>query len=362
MIRCVSVSSYMGPYISNYILSEIALEQKFREQGDYLVHVFPKDVENKEWVRLFREIDAKLYFIEYKPGTNWSIKTLRKIFRGEKANVIHCHFGGWDIDAKLAAPFIPMIWHQRMYPTLSPWQRKYKYWLKYNILGMFCTRHIAISEAVYETITSITNKKTYCIPNSIDFNRVQIDLEQRLSRNDNNEPCKILLFGYSPLSKGLDVAYKACSLLAKKGHNVELDVVSQSQSDQYIAENYTPPPSWFKVLPPISNVSDYYNKTDIFLSASRAEGFCNSLLEAIYCGCPAVYSDIAGTRWAAGFAHTFEYAVESPEALAKAILLCIADPISREEIEANRKKAVTNYSMETWVEKVYQVLVESHKH
>lgn len=361
MIRCASVSSYMGPYISNYILSELALERKFKEQGDYMVHVFPKDVENKEWVRLFREIDAKLYFVEYKPGTRQSVRTLRKIFRNEKVNIIHCHFGGWDLDAKLAAPFIPTIWHQRMFVNLDTRKRRIKYWLKYNILGMFHTRNVAISEAVYEAITSITNKKTYCIPDCIDFNRVQIDLEQRLKKKKDDEPYRILLFGYSPMVKGLDVAYKACELLAAEGHFVELGVVSQSESDRYIAEHYHPQPTWFKKLPPISNVSEYYNKADVFLSASRSEGFSNSLLEAIYCGCPAVYSDIEGTRWAAGFAHTVVYAVESPEALAKAILLCTAKPVSREEIMANREKAVANYSMEAWVEKIYQVLVESHK-
>ena len=361
MIRCVSVSSYMGPYISNYILSELALERKFKEQGDHLVHFFPKDVENKEWVRLFREADAKVYFLDYKPHTLHNVRALRRIFNEEQANIVHCHFGGWDLAARRAAPFIPMIWHQRMFVNLDTRQRRLKYWLKYNILGMFRTRNIAISEAVYEAITSITNKKTYCIPNCIDFNRVQIDWEQRLNRNTGNEPYKILLFGYSPLVKGLDVAYKACEWLASKGHHIELGVVSQSESDRYIAEHYQTQPSWFKVLQPISNVSEYYNKADVFLSASRSEGFSNSLLEAIYCGCPAVYSNIPGTRWASEFNHTFMYEVESPEDLAQAILACVAIPITREEIESNRDKAVANYSMNAWTEKIYQVLLESHK-
>ena len=359
MIRCASVSSYMGPYISNYILSELALERKFKEQGDYLVHVFPKDVENKEWVRLFREIDAKIYFIEYAPGTLRSIKTLRRIFKEENINFVHCHFGGWDIDAKMAAPFTPMVWHQRMYVNLNTTKRKIKYWIKYNIIGMFNTIHIAISEAVYEAITSITRKKTYCIPNCIEFERVKINLSKRLQKSRNNDTCKVLLFGYSPYVKGLDIAYKACDILDKKGMKIELDVVSQAQSDKFIAENYQPFPSWFKVLQPSSDVSGYYNETDIFLSASRSEGFSNSLLEAIYCGCPAVYSDIPGTRWASTFAHTFEYEVESPESLANAVERCFNTPITEEVIEDNRKKALQTYSIGAWVENVYKVLAEN---
>lgn len=362
MIRCASVSSYMGPYISNYILSELALEHKFKEHGDYLVHVFPRDVENKEWVRLFHEIDAKVYFIEYAPGTIQSIQTLRRIFNKENINVIHCHFGGWDIDARLAAPLTPTIWHQRMYVNLNTTKRKIKYWLKYNILGMFNTVNIAISEAVYDAITSITKRSTYCIPDCIEFERIKIDLPQRLRKSNNKGKCKILLLGYSPYVKGLDIASKACDILEKKGLNIELGVVSQPVSDKYIAENYQPRPLWLNVLKPSNNVSEYYNEADIFLSASRSEGFSNSLLEAIYCGCPAVYSNIPGTKWASTFAHTFEYEVESPESLACAIEKCYNTPITEEIIEENRKKAVEIYSIDSWVEKVYKVLNEHHQH
>ena len=150
MIRCASVSSYMGPYMSNYILSEIALERKLREQGDYLIHVFPKDVEDREWGKLFKSEKSKVYYIDYDPGSIKSIKTLRSIFRKERINVIHCHYGGWDLDSKLAAPFTPTIWHQRMYVNLDTRMRRIKYWLKYNLLGVFRTCNIAVSKAVYD--------------------------------------------------------------------------------------------------------------------------------------------------------------------------------------------------------------------
>ncbi len=361
MIRCASVSSYMGPYISNYILSELALEKEFRKKGDYIFHVFPKDVENKEWVQLFRDLDAKLYFIDYKPGTFGSIRLLRKIFKKEKVNIIHCHFGGWDLDAKLAAPFTPTIWHQRMYVNLNTRKRRFKYWVKYNILGMFKTQNIAISDAVYEAITSITHKKTFCVPNCIDFNRLCPDLNCRLQKKDKNHIWKILLFGYSPYVKGLDVAYKACELLNKDGKQIELNVVSQDISDKYIEENFNPLPRWFKVLKPSNNVSEYYNQSDIFLSASRSEGFSNSLLEAIYCGCPAVYSDIPGTKWAKEFGQTYEYEVESYKSLASAILKSISIPTSIGIIEKNQKEALQTYSIDSWTKYIYIILSDFHK-
>lgn len=361
MIRCASVSSYMGPYISNYILSELALEKEFHKRGDYIIHIFPKDVEGKEWVQLFKSLDAKLYFIDYRPKTYWSIKLLRSIFKKEKVNIIHCHFGGWDMDVKLAAPFTPTIWHQRMFVNLNTTKRRVKYWLKYNILGMFNTQNIAISDAVYEAITSITNKKTFCVPNCIDFQRLSPDLSYRLLKKDNNHIWKVLLFGYSPYVKGLDVAYKACELLNKEGKQIELNVVSQDISDKYIEDNYTPLPGWFKVLKPSNNVSEYYNQSDIFLSASRSEGFSNSLLEAIYCGCPAVYSDIPGTKWAREFGQTYEYEVESSDSLASAILKSISMPISVDVIENNQKIALQTYSIDSWTKYIYIILSDFYK-
>lgn len=357
MIRCASVSSYMGPYISNYVLSEIAIEKKFKEKGDYLIHVFPKEVEDKGWGNLFREIGAKVYYIDYKPGTWASIRDLRSIFKEENINIIHCHFGGWDIDSKLASPFIPIVWHQRMYVNLISPKRRIKYWLKYNVLGALRTYNIAISEAVYDAIKSITNKPTYYIPDCIDFSRIQIDLDRRMMPY---EPNKILLFGYSPIVKGLDIAFKACEILNREGISVELDVVSQAESDDYIKKNYDPKPKWFKVLGPTDNVSEYYNNAAIFLSASRSEGFSNSLLEAIYCGCPSIFSDIPGTKWAADFEHTFEYEVESEMSLVEAIKKCLNQSITKEEIDRNRAKALSNYSIDQWINKVYSVLDNNH--
>lgn len=356
MIRCASVSSYMGPYISNYILSEVALDCKMREAGQYLIHIFPEDVKEMPWVRLFEEINAKLYFIKYSPRSITSIRTLRRIFKQEKINLIHCQFGGWDFDVKLAAPFTKTIWHQRMSVNLDTVVRKVKYWIKYNVLGLIRTYNIGISQAVAEAISSIAYHKAFCIPNAIDFNRLHIDAPQ-IYHSDNNNSYKILLFGYSPYVKGLDIAYKACKLLNEKGIGVQLSVVSQKSSDELIKSTYSPFPLWFNVLPPSSNVSEYYQATDAFLSASRSEGFSNSLLEAIYSGCPAIYSDIPGTKWAAEFKHTYIYPVEDALKLAQTIENIIKDNISAEDIKYNRALAENKYSMTAWVQNIYNTYI-----
>ena len=357
MINCASVSLFMGPYINNYVLSELALDARFRAEGNRLIHIFPKDVENYEWVPLFREQGSTLYFVEVCPRTWRSISTFRKIFNKEHINLIHVHFGGWDIDTKIAAPTIPAVWHQRMSVNLDTCKRRFYHNLMYKVIGRYKTHHIAISDSVYQAIQSLTNNKTYIINNGVDFSKLH--LKSKAGLFNNCSLTKVLMFAFSPLGKGFDIAYRACEIINRENIRVELDVVTQRKTNAYIEENIPQIPSWLKILPPTSSVADYFDNADIFLSASRSEGFCNSLLESIYCGCPAIYSDISGTRWASQFHNTFMYEVESPESLVKAIEQCISTPINIEDVEQNRKLAQERYSLEAWVNKVYPALMES---
>ncbi len=53
-------------------------------------------------------------------------------------------------------------------------------------------------------------------------------------------------------------------------------------------------PAWIKLLEPVENISAYYDEAAAFLSPSREEGFCYSAVEAAWCKCPVIASDISG--------------------------------------------------------------------
>jgi glycosyltransferase involved in cell wall biosynthesis len=57
-------------------------------------------------------------------------------------------------------------------------------------------------------------------------------------------------------------------------------------------------PAWVRIVEPREAVGDLFAAADVFLSASRDEGFPYSLGEALANGLPVVCSDIPGTQWA----------------------------------------------------------------
>jgi glycosyltransferase involved in cell wall biosynthesis len=78
-------------------------------------------------------------------------------------------------------------------------------------------------------------------------------------------------------------------------------------------------PPWMRLAPEVDDVSGYYAASDVFLSASRLEGFPYGLAEAIATGLPVVRSDIWGTAYAADLPATVTFRLEDPDDLAHAV-------------------------------------------
>lgn len=351
-IRCAFVSSYMGPYYSNYVASVISFERAMQRKGYFSVYVFPKDVENYAWVDKLRAVNDKLFFMDYRPHSVNNFRELRRIIKENNINLIYSRMCGWDFTAHFAAPELPIIWHMEMRVIVDEPIRKIKNWLKFRILGFGKTYHIAVSQPVTDSINSL-RPHNCCkfIPNALDLSRL-VAKESIFDLSTKN----ILVFGYDPIVKGVDIALDACEIVNRDKVCVNLLISSQEKTYQYMRERYNKIPSWVELLPPTDNVSEIYNRADVLLSSSRSEGFPYGVAEALFSGLSVIYSSIPGTKWAGEFKSTYEFPTENATALADTIQHYLLHPITQDERESNKALLIQKYSIETWIQSVMDVI------
>lgn len=347
----IIITSYDGPYGGNFIASLKSLDKKIKSEGLNTVYIFQQKVKNFSWISDVEAFANKLYFLPYKPNSIANIRKIRKIVFGENAVLIYSRMCGWDIAAHLAAPNIPIIWHMEMNPNLSIPIKKLKYFGKYRIIGRKNVYSISVSNPGSEALNSLNlNNPCVSIPNAADFTR--LCLQPKLL-NQPTKPIKLLVFGYNPIVKGLDLALDACEKINQNETCCTLLVSAQAPTYQYLADRYKgQKPSWLKLLEPIENVAVLYDEADVILSPSRFEGFSFCLLEALYCGLPAVYSDIPGTNWVDEMQGVYKFCSGDSNDLVRAINECASSFITGENYSHNRSIIESKYSMGAWSAKM----------
>ena len=349
--RCLIIASLMAEHKTNYVYNMLALIKKFHANGDEIVFIFPKAKTNAEWVDEIRQEGCKVYFLDYKPYSLSNVNFVRKIIKDEKINLVQSDYTGWDITVKLAKPFIPTIWYERMRVNDKDTVKKIENLIKYKIVGAFNTFSVGISDDVYNSLCFLSNKKR-CekIYNAFDTSRFSLSYQKV-----ENDIKTYLMFSYSPMVKGTDIVCDAMEELNRDGVKARLIIVSHGVNDDYLNSRYKQLPEWLTVEKPRSDVEYYYSRADSFISASRSEGFSYALLEAIYMGMGCIASDIPGTSWSERFRGVKYFKSGDSNSLLETLKQDINSNISKENADFNRQKTLTDFSFDNWVEKVYQL-------
>jgi len=353
-IKCGFISSFDGPYYSNFVASIISLEKNMQQRGIETVYIFPSKDKDFEWMNSLRELTDKIYFLEYKPKSLSNFVKVREIFKKEKVNLIYSRMSGWDFIARFAFPFLPVIWHMDYRVNVVDKKRRFLNLIKFRLLGFGKTYHIAASLPVADAINTLRPKnKAVGIVNSVDFSRLNKKESHSITK-----PYKLLIFGWLPEVKGLDTTLDAVTKLNENELKYELLISSQPLTEEYMEERYgNNIPSFVKMLPPTDNVAELYDEADIMISASRSESFSFCLAEAIYSGLPVVFSDIPGTSWAKEFKCAHEFKTGDADDLIRA-LKGVRDKITDEELNFNRELMQQKYSMDAWSEKIIDYINE----
>jgi|SRR5919199_354500 glycosyltransferase involved in cell wall biosynthesis len=265
-------------------------------------------------------------------------------------------------------PSTPMVWGVRASNVdLSryDWLSRLTFQLE-CFLSRFADLIIVNSHAgcAYHLAHGFPAKKMVVIPNGIDTERFQPDLEARVTvRSEWGIPEQKVLIGLvgrlDPM-KDHPTFLRAAALLYQQRQDVCFVCVGTGSED-YAQELYeltrelgiSDRVIWAGARADMPRV---YNALDISVCSSYGEGFPNVIGEAMACGIPCVVTDVGDSALIVKDAGVV-VPPQNPEALAAGLALCLEKNGSTMKIKA-RPHIIQNFSVQNLVEKTEQLLMD----
>lgn len=147
------------------------------------------------------------------------------------------------------------------------------------------SKNVVIANYLYKYLTEQTGgKKPYQIPFAIDGSKYFI--KNRIEDRDRYSVC--MMYSTEP-RKGSSFGLQALFELKKKYPLLNVTMFSVSNAPEGL-------PHWIKFYQNSPNLCDLYNKAAVFLGPSNQEGCALPPMEAMYCGCAVVCTNIDGHK------------------------------------------------------------------
>lgn len=357
---------FNSPYGGSFFQSLLKLEHRLNEEGTDMVYLFHADTSHYVWVQNLIKQRKKIYFLS---GNFFKdIFIIKEILVKHNIKYVHAHFAGlkylfmFNIVKKLYNKRLFIIRHLRNHDQPRGFVGESMRGLLNHVdLYIGCSESVAVE---YQKNFRIDERKITYVTNAIDFNRLnKFDCLKRQDYHINKEATIFLLFGFDYYRKGVDLVLEAMDKLVLQGHDAYL-LLSLSTNreviESKIIDRFKKIPDWLRILNPREDIASYYHLSDYFISASREEGFCNSLVESAYCERPIITSDIPGPG-SLNIPHTYKFLSEDIGELQNAMisLISLTDD-QRSRIATEQREYVTkNFDLDKWanqITKVYKTL------
>lgn len=354
MKNILLISNYAAPYRGNFIPSLEAVERHL-PSGSKVFYAFPLVAQNIPWMQEFA-LHHKVVFLQTafygKKPHRRSLALLIELIKQEQIDVVHTHFiegniNLWLLKRRIGIRFVANL-HNHYIPTGRLWA--WRAWLFRTTNDCVIGDSPSVSESAYAI--RVKHKNVVTILNSIQFSRLD---EYKLLDWKNQYTYNVLMFGYPWHRKGVDIVARAVHRLREKGVSISLHIAQSGgveATNEGIKQALGRFPDWVVNLPPIESLADYYNSADIFISAGREEGLSYSPIEAAYCQCDVICSNIPGNP--TDIPTIGLYSVEDVDALSALILERLA--FSAEKRLNNKKQqhdyVFEHYNVEDWAKEV----------
>lgn len=356
MDNILQVLNYAANYRGNFMDSLKELDGQLHERRQYCVYVFmisKTDGLKIDWISEMISESIPVYFMP--SGMFEGMVEIRKIVRRHQIGIIHTHFLNAKqffvikISALLSKKDIVVHFHNHAAPSNHLIKRFVR-----KILYRNC-KMIGVSASVTDGLKHIyPYNRCYEVDNAIDFGRLDKFSNLFFIQNEKSFGAKkCLIFGFDYERKGVDLALEAVSQIVDSGENIVL-LISLSTNEDFvkrkILERFGEIPSWVICLKARNDVATLYRNVDVFLSPSREEGFCYSVVEAAYCNCNVVASKIPAQEDLA-VSDVFWFESENIGELRKSIM----NALERTERKYDNEELKERYDLSSWAKKVITV-------
>jgi glycosyltransferase involved in cell wall biosynthesis len=222
---------------------------------------------------------------------------------------------------------------------------------------------IAVSEHVRRELLAVgfPSARIRTILNGIDLQRASrtVRSKEQVFSDLGIQPDQrlLLMIGWDPIRKGVDLAGEAVGRLVEQGERLVLVILGGEPLRRYLSERKPGgAPPWMRCIEPTEDMGSLYGAAAAFLSPSRSEGFTYAACEAMAGGTPAVLADIPAVGWAQACPAAAFCAPGDGHALCAAIRSVLSwSPVERQRRAAEGRQFVRRgFDVRRWAEQVVE--------
>lgn len=375
------VLSFEAPYGGNILKMLYALSELLAAKYEMGIHfIFPEQQE-KEWLSVLKK-KYKVGFTR-KPYES-SADDIYKLLSGWNIDIVHTHFDNYDIPVAKAITRskrdIKHVVHLHDYLSFDktglslPWLRKRKtnfdLWKRY---GWYCRKayFIGVSAEVTNIATHYRNH-FFSLPSSypdevlekMRFNRAEVllnGIDMSRLEGEYHKPSgsfSFLTFGGEARGKGIPCILDAAELVWREGYDFSLSITNGYTLQSYLQQRYPQElPDFLKIVGQTEKITDLFDSSHCYISASKYETMSMSIAEASIYGLPVIQSDIPGTYWNSLCPSTFVFEVDNARMLALRMIEVMGyDKIQlQEKCKETRVYNKERLKMSVWCDRVVSV-------
>lgn len=326
------ICNYASMYAGNFIPSILNLCEKLSFES--IVFSFPIEAEDRNWIKYIKSKGYTVFFYRNK----FFKKDIRAINKNNGIDVVYTHFIS-GLKIKMVAPFNH---HIKLFIHIhSDFSGNNKLSIKQRIKRVIENKlirrdatYIFVSESLYFKDKS---KNKFFVRNALCLDRIisnKLDSETFLNRYGiERQHTVFLLFGWSPYIKGVDIAVKSFLNLPDNLQNKAKFIIVHGKDDgrkkciEYLTNRLGNDSflsnSSILFVPPMEDIFSLYSLSDVYVLASRSEGFTYSILESLFLNLQCIVNDIEGCAWAKQYENCLFFKTNDVDDLSQQLKRCI---------------------------------------